>query len=137
MDPEYSESQSPIPQPLAILAVVVVHFVALALAVFVLCAIVPKYVKFFAKMEVELPAVTKPVIQLSAIAVDYWYLILLLAVIGDAVIVWLLGSLAAPQRWLLAAYSHLCLLAIIVFLVLVAIAIGYPVIFLAHQPIAL
>ena len=58
-----------------------VLFVALGL---MLLAVVPRYVQTFDEFGVELPKITQFVIQISSSVTAYWYLFVLLGVLGVA-----------------------------------------------------
>jgi type II secretory pathway component PulF len=104
-----------------------IHFVTLILTIVVLRTIVPIYIKLFEDYDVELPVVTQQLIHLSWFVVDYWYLIVFLGMIGDTAVVTLLSVAASKRQWLLSAYSHLWLVAAILFFFGTSVALGLPI----------
>jgi len=81
----------------------------------------------FEQANVELPAVTMQVIQLSRIFANYWYLAIILGMAADAAVVQHLAMPPSKSSWGLALYSHLWLLGVIGLMFWVSITLCVPV----------
>jgi hypothetical protein len=112
------------------------HLVVLVLVIFVLIQIVPAYIELFAKEDVELPAMTIQLMNLSSFFVRYFFIVVLLGVIADAAIVVLLEFVVKKCRWLLSVYSQALLFAVIIFLIWVSIALCLPIVGRRPIPVA-
>ena len=119
--------QSTFPRLTGIGAILLVHFLTLLLLAVELRWIVPKYTVFFEQANVQLPAVTMQVIQLSRIFANYWYLAIILGMAADAAVVQHLAMPPSKSSWGLALYSHLWLLGVIGLMFWVSITLCVPV----------
>lgn len=67
----------------------VIGFIAIAVVIFLLVSIVPTFVKMFADMGGELPAITKFVLNASGFMQKFWWLLALLMVLFSVLIVYM------------------------------------------------
>ena len=102
------------------------HFGAGAILLAALLQTVPKFAEMFDEFGAELPAMTVLVIGLSHVVVRYWYLLVPLALLVDAVILFGLSRLPAEARWLGIAWAGFVFLVVMVLLAFVVIAIFVP-----------
>lgn len=77
----------------------VVGFIAIAVVIFLLVAVVPTFVKMFADMGAKLPAITRFVLSASGFMQVYWWLVVL-AFIGVAVLFTFLRSRPKSKYYL-------------------------------------
>ena len=118
---------SSIPRLIAVASILSMHFFTLLVLMFVLCSIVPKYTMFFDFVETKLPAVTIHVIRWSFVLVKYWCLLIVFGMFADAAVVGLLAILFPKRNWVLSAYSHIWLLAVILIMLWISIALCVPI----------
>jgi hypothetical protein len=100
-------------------------FVGLLLFV-VLVFIVPHFRAVFEDFDTELPAATQMLIRLSSMLVNYWYLVLFLAII-DAAILFGLSQVPPKLRWLRSLWFNATMLAAILFLFFSVVALALPI----------
>lgn len=129
--------QSAVPRLIGIVAVLLVHFLTLLLLAVELRFIVPKFAAFFKQANVELPAVTLQVIQLSCIFANYWYAAIIVGMAADAAVVQQLGMPPSKSGWRLAVYSHLWLLGVIGLMFWVSITLCVPVLSMVRPDAAM
>jgi len=102
------------------------HSVAGLVVFFVLCRVVPVYLRFFEDTEAALPAVTQGLIHASMLMVNYWFLLLVVFLVLDGAILLGCDLLLPRQRWTKACWHTAVLLAVILFLGFAALALGLP-----------
>lgn len=88
---------------------------------------VPAYGELFERQNIKLPVLALQAIQLSRFAVEYWYAIVPLGAVLDAIVLTLLTRSEATSKWLLAICSHGCLLAALVLVCWVSFVLSFPV----------
>lgn len=112
---------------LGIVAILLAHSFALFLVLMMLVKVVPMYTVFFEHQDVALPVVTRRIVWFSEFCLAYWFIMYFLGMVADAAIVLTLARAASKRRWLLSAYSHLCLLAAGAMLFYVSAWLSHPV----------
>jgi len=100
-------------------------FVGLLLFI-VLVFVVPQFVVVLEDFEAELPAATQMLIRLSSMLVNYWYLILFLAIM-DAAILFGLSQVPPKLKWLRSLWFNATMLAAILFLFFSVVALALPI----------
>jgi hypothetical protein len=80
----------------------------------------------FEDFDTELPAATQMLIRLSSMLVNYWYLVLFLAII-DAAILFGLSQVPPKLRWLRSLWFNATMLAAILFLFFSVVALALPI----------
>jgi len=118
---------------LGIAAILLAHLVALLFVMIALCKAVPAYVEFFGQEDVALPAATQQIFRFSYFCIVYFFPVVFLVMATDAAVVFTLSFAFHRKRWLLSAYSHLCLLAASAVLVYVTAWLSHPVLWLIRQ----
>ena len=102
------------------------HVGMLLTVVVLLCVVIPWFVTYFEQTEMPLPVTTQQIVELSDLLVDFWYLLLPLAIGGDAAIVLVFGVALARRHWLLSMYSHALHLAFFLYLAWMITGLGAP-----------
>ena len=127
---ETNPTSSPVAERLvAAIAVIALHFATLLMAIFVAVFVVSDYVRHYEELGVRLPALTELLIAFSYSVAQCWYLIIPATVVFDIVVIAMLSRESVKRRWMLSLYSHLWLLAVILFLfgVTICLAAALPV----------
>jgi type II secretory pathway component PulF len=102
------------------------HLVAFVLVMWVLGTIVPQFLAMFAEFEAEVPPVSILVIDLSHIVTAYWYLVLPLALVIDAALLFGLRCLPAAANWLATVWATLVWLGMLLLLAMVVVGLYVP-----------
>jgi type II secretory pathway component PulF len=102
------------------------HFVAAMAVIAVLMTVVPRFVRMFANLDVDVPPVTEVVIGLSHVAAGYWYVVLPLGLAVDAVVLFGLSRLPAGERWLGTVWASVVWMAALGLMALVTVALVVP-----------
>jgi len=92
----------------------------------VLVRVVPQFVVVSEDFETELPAATQILIRLSSMLVNYWYLIVFLAIV-DAAILFGLSQVPPKLKWLRSLWFNATMLAAILFLFFSMVALALPI----------
>ena len=102
------------------------HLVAFVVVISVLGTTVSRFLAIFAEFEAEVPPVTILVIDLSHVVTAYWYLLLPLALVIDAALLFGLSCLPPAARWLATVWATLVWLATLVLLAIVVVGLFLP-----------
>jgi hypothetical protein len=120
-----SEERAAWKSVLGALGASLVHCMAAVVVMLVLIGGIPRFIKVFEDYDAELPAATILIINLSELAVNYWYTFLIPLALDCLLLIGL--SLAPPKvRWLARAWSGLVLTFAFLLLAFALLAVSLP-----------
>ena len=102
------------------------HGVAALVFVGFMCKVVPSYAKIFADFDLELPAMTQLVIQLSYLTLSYWYLLMLAVIVLDGALLFVLNLSPPWLAWVKWVWFGLFPLIVLVGIGLAMFALSVP-----------
>ena len=111
-----------------IVPILLLHALTLLLVSVVLCSLVPGLQEYYRHANLEIPAATLSVIQLSDRLVKFWLPVFCLIMISDFLLMFVLTSLKPSRRWPLSAYSQIFVFCALVLAVYVAAWSANPII---------
>jgi hypothetical protein len=102
------------------------HFLAAVVVIVALVRMVPEFLRLFQEFDADVPAMTRWVVLLSHVVVQYWYLLVPLVLVIDAAILFGLRLLPGKARGLSTAWAVLVLVAAILLLGFIILALALP-----------
>ncbi|HUT95348.1 MAG TPA: hypothetical protein VMY37_38190 [Thermoguttaceae bacterium] len=125
--PRTSPDGSPVRKPFVSTGgMLFAHLAAGLIVIGVLGFVVPRFVRILTEFEAEVPPTAERLIAVSNVVAHTWYLLLPIGLAVDAAVLFGLGRLPRPARWLATAWATVVLLAALLLVGLTVAAVIVP-----------